>query len=128
MENMQKGINQIAILAEHGVKTAIDDFGTGYSSLAYLRKLPVSILKIDRSFIEHIDSKEQDRQLASTVVAMANNFNLDVVAEGIETDAQLELVKAIGCDYAQGFLISKPVDKNSFAKLLQPAHTGESVS
>jgi EAL domain-containing protein (putative c-di-GMP-specific phosphodiesterase class I) len=92
-----------------GVKIAIDDFGTGYSSLDYLRRLPLDYLKIDRSFTLDIGRSESAEELIRVMIAIAHTLNLQVVAEGVETDAQLRFLEAHGCDHAQGYLFSKPV-------------------
>ncbi|HPE80751.1 MAG TPA: EAL domain-containing protein [Gammaproteobacteria bacterium] len=91
-----------------GMKASIDDFGTGYSSLVYLRKLPISALKIDRSFVSHMLDNEQDRSIVGSTVALAHNLNLGVVAEGVEDDETLALLREMGCDQAQGFGLCRP--------------------
>ncbi|MEJ7137524.1 EAL domain-containing protein [Amphibiibacter pelophylacis] len=90
------------------VNIALDDFGTGYSSLAQLRLLPINILKIDSSFIQQIDSEQPDQTLVAAIIAMARELGLKVVAEGVETQEQLALLKRLGCDFAQGFLTGRP--------------------
>lgn len=102
-----------------GVKIAIDDFGTGYSSLSYLRKFPVDSLKIDRSFVSHINSDGEDSVIVKAVIGMARNLKLRVVAEGIETLEQLQFLAAHQCDDAQGYYFSKPMPAPEFAKVLQ---------
>ncbi|GID32513.1 putative bifunctional diguanylate cyclase/phosphodiesterase [Paractinoplanes brasiliensis] len=92
-----------------GVRMAIDDFGTGYSSLSYLREMPVDVLKIDKSFIDDVLHSEKQRVLVETIVALAHNFELRVVAEGIEDHGQRAVLTAMGCDYGQGYLFAKPV-------------------
>ncbi|NOQ16577.1 MAG: EAL domain-containing protein, partial [Methyloprofundus sp.] len=96
-------------LSKLGVKIAMDDFGTGYSSLSYLRSYPFDVLKIDRSFINDITISQADRELVNASIAMAHALKLKVVAEGIETEEQLALLKEMQCDYGQGYLFSKPV-------------------
>ena len=105
-------------LKEIGISIAMDDFGTGYSSLNYLRKYPFDILKIDRSFIVDITVDQADRELINAAIAMAHGLNLKVVAEGVETDGQLNYLKRQGCDYAQGYLFSKPVSADEITALL----------
>ena len=95
-----------------GIQIAMDDFGTGYSSLSYLRQLPISTLKIDRSFIRHIIDDTADNELARAIIAMGHILNLKVLAEGVETVEQMQLLMQHGCDCAQGYLFSKPLAKN----------------
>jgi diguanylate cyclase len=98
-----------------GVRLAVDDFGTGYSSLGYLKSLPVDVLKIDRSFVMAMDADESDRAIVRSTVELAHNLGLEVVAEGVENEAALDELARLGCDYAQGYLISRPVDADAFA-------------
>ena len=101
-----------------GVKLAIDDFGTGYSSLSYLKRLPVDYVKIDQTFISGLHEGSQDAAITRAIIVMANSLGLKVVAEGVETQEQLDVLTAQGCDEAQGYLISKPVDAAAFIGLL----------
>ena len=101
-----------------GLAIAIDDFGTGYSSLAYLRRYPIDRLKIDRSFVRDMVEDADDRAIAGTVAALARVLRLSVVAEGVETQQQLRLLREQGCDVAQGYLFSRPVPAGEFARLL----------
>ena len=100
------------------VKLAIDDFGTGYSSLCYLKRLPVDYVKIDQTFISGLHEGSQDAAITRAIIVMANSLGLKVVAEGVETQEQLDVLTAQGCDEAQGYLISKPVDAAAFIGLL----------
>jgi diguanylate cyclase (GGDEF)-like protein len=109
-------LNDLYIL---GIKIALDDFGTGYSSLSYLRKYPFDILKIDRSFIHDITAISSNKELTSAAIAMAHSLNLKVVAEGIETTEQLNLLKEMKCEYGQGYLFSKPVSRDEMTQLLE---------
>jgi EAL domain-containing protein (putative c-di-GMP-specific phosphodiesterase class I) len=104
---------------ERGVQVALDDFGTGYSSLSYLRKFPIDALKIDQSFVNHIDAAAGDASIVTAVISMARSLNLRVVAEGVETPEQLAFLQVHRCDQAQGYLSSKPVQPQNFAKLLR---------
>ena len=97
-----------------GVHMALDDFGTGYSSLLYLKDLPIDRLKVDRSFVSGLGSTEQDTTIVCTVVQLAHDLGLRVVAEGVETEAELEAIGAMGCDEAQGFLLGRPAPAHSF--------------
>jgi EAL domain-containing protein (putative c-di-GMP-specific phosphodiesterase class I) len=87
----------------------MDDFGTGYSSLSYLKKFPIDVIKIDRSFIKDIPENQDDMEITSAVIAMAHNLKLKVVAEGIETAAQLNFLRRQQCDIGQGYLFDKPI-------------------
>ncbi len=102
-----------------GILVAMDDFGTGYSSLSYLRSYPFRTLKIDQSFIRDISTDKADRELISAAISMAHGLNLSVIAEGVETEEQLNYLKAQGCDFAQGYLFSQPIDSADMSKLLE---------
>jgi len=101
------------------VSISIDDFGTGYSSLSYLRWLPVDTLKIDRSFLQEIESSSSALPLIETIVALAHNMGLNVVGEGVETRKQLELLRLAGCDKAQGHLFGQPLTAEGARRLLK---------
>lgn len=102
-----------------GIGIAIDDFGTGYSSLSYLRRLPIDVLKIDRCFVLDIE-KDDGKALVQAIMAMAKALGLSVVAEGVETENQLQILKDVDCDFIQGYLYSKPLPDQEFEKLLKP--------
>jgi diguanylate cyclase (GGDEF)-like protein/PAS domain S-box-containing protein len=107
-------------IRELGVKLAIDDFGTGYSCLAYLKSLPVDVLKIDRSFVNGLCDDGQDRAIAQSIVALAQSLNLTVIAEGVETQAQADLLRSLGCEKAQGYLYGRPAPaEDAEARFLQ---------
>jgi len=97
-----------SLLREHNITISLDDFGTGYSSLAYLKNIPVDILKIDREFIKGIDEHERDLFLVISIIEMGHRLNLKVVAEGVETERQFRLLQIAGCDFIQGYFISRP--------------------
>ncbi|HET7370821.1 MAG TPA: EAL domain-containing protein, partial [Gammaproteobacteria bacterium] len=101
------------------IAIAIDDFGTGYSSLAYLRDFPIDYLKIDRSFVNGVPADTSACTITKTIVAMAKNLGLKVIAEGVETPAQLNFLRASGCDEAQGYYFSKPVPAAAAEALLK---------
>jgi len=105
-------------LRDEGFSVAIDDFGTGYSSLAYLAKLPVQELKIDRSFIITMLKEPAVMTLVSTVISMAHSLGLEVVAEGVDAEDQAKELRRLGCDKMQGYLYSKPVDFDAISVLL----------
>ncbi len=111
-------ISKMNRLRKAGICLSMDDFGTGYSSLAYLKRLPFTTLKIDRSFVRDIMSDADDAVLVETILSMASIFELDVIAEGVETIEQFEFLERHGCQYFQGYLCSKPVQVNTFAELL----------
>lgn len=108
-EDVEEMIKVMRRLKDLGVKLAIDDFGTGYSSLAYLRRFPIDVLKIDRSFIDGVTTDPDDAAIAEAIIAMAHRLNFAVVAEGIETHDQLDFLHHLHCDIGQGYLISRPM-------------------
>jgi len=103
-------------LAKYGVGIHIDDFGTGYSSLSYLAELPVQTLKIDQSFIKRLTESDTNARVVQAVIALGKAMGLEVIAEGVETEQQMEIVRTLGCDLAQGFLIAKPLPDEEFRK------------
>ncbi|MGY1878652.1 EAL domain-containing response regulator [Pseudomonas reactans] len=118
MENTQHTIASLQRLHAMGVKISIDDFGTGYSSLAYLRRFPIDTLKIDIAFIREVTSNPQDAAITRTIIELAHSLNLRVVAEGVETQAQLAFLKDAGCDQIQGYLFSRPLPVATLERLL----------
>lgn len=102
-----------------GLKIAIDDFGTGYCSLSYLKELPVSKLKIDRSFIRGVAEDPDDAAITTAIIQMGHNLNLNVTAEGVENDAQLAFLRENGCDSIQGFYFSTPLSKSEFERVIR---------
>jgi diguanylate cyclase (GGDEF)-like protein/PAS domain S-box-containing protein len=119
MEDITKVVSRLSDLRELGLKISIDDFGTGYSSLSYLRTLPVDTLKIDREFIENIENSKAQQAIVKAIIVLAGSLDLHVVAEGAENEAQLELLRDLGCDYVQGYYVSRPVDQASMETMLQ---------
>ena len=117
-QDPDKAISFLGKMKKLGVQFSLDDFGTGYSSLTYLKKLPISKVKIDRSFVKDILSNPEDEALVRTIISMAKNLDLMVVAEGVETQEQLEALKHLQCDYVQGYLFSKPQPKNDITNII----------
>jgi predicted signal transduction protein with EAL and GGDEF domain len=118
MRNLDVVLPQLQALKALGVALSIDDFGTGYSSLAYLKRLPIDILKVDRSFVGELETSRESAALVAAIVAMGQGLRLDVVAEGVETRAQLQRLADRGCRLMQGYLFSRPVSADQFAHLL----------
>jgi EAL domain-containing protein (putative c-di-GMP-specific phosphodiesterase class I) len=109
MHDLELSIRKLSQLREAGLGVAIDDFGTGYSSLRLLAKLPVDTLKIDKSFVQSIADTPNVATLVSTIVSLGRAFNMETVAEGVETAEQLQILRHMKCDLAQGYLFSRPV-------------------
>ncbi len=118
MDDMDSVVRKLKELSEIGITVAIDEFGTGYSSLSYLHRLPIQTLKIDRTFLKESRFNKGDNTIINTIVAMAKGLQLNVVAEGVETQTQLEYLRKIECNEAQGFLFGKPLPADVIAQLL----------
>ena len=118
MDDMDSVIRKLQVLSDYGITIAIDDFGTGYSSLSYLHKLPIQTLKIDRTFLKESHINKDDNTIIKTIVAMAKALDLNVIAEGVETQRQLEYLREIDCNEAQGFLFGKPLPPKVISQLL----------
>jgi len=125
MENPEEAIVILQRLGRMGVTLAIDDFGTGYSSLAYLKLFPIDHLKIDRSFVADIEHDLNDRAIAFGTIALAHSLGLNVIAEGVETEDQLDLLRSNGCDEVQGYLLSKPLNSAAAFAFLHARQTTE---
>ena len=109
VEDIDSNVAQLATLSSLGIRVAVDDFGTGLSSLAYLKRLPINKLKIDRAFVKDLPHSADDLAIAQAIISLSHSLELTVVAEGIETEQQRHALVAHKCDYLQGFLISRPV-------------------
>ncbi|MBA4381253.1 MAG: diguanylate cyclase [Sideroxydans sp.] len=112
-------ISELLAFRDAGIQVAIDDFGTGYSALSYLKKLDIDYVKIDQSFILNLQADDNDKALAEAIVVMAHKLGLKVIAEGVETQQQLDLLAKMGCDYAQGFLYSRALTPADFSRLME---------
>jgi EAL domain-containing protein (putative c-di-GMP-specific phosphodiesterase class I) len=108
-------------LKDYGVRFSLDDFGTGYSSLQYLKRLPLDQLKIDQSFVRDLVRDSNDQAIVLTIIAMARGLKLDVIAEGVETEAQRDLLAQLGCQRYQGYLYSKAVPADEFRRQARAA-------
>lgn len=117
--DIEQAITTLGNLRALGVKLSIDDFGTGYSSLAYLKRLPIDVVKIDRSFVKDLGNSPADSQIVGAIIALADRLGFNVVAEGVENDEQADILKASHCELLQGYLFSRPVEPGKFATLLR---------
>lgn len=118
MENAGEATARIRQLRDLGVELYMDDFGTGYSSLSYLHRFPVDTLKIDRSFISWMGARDEDSEIVRTIVELAHNLHMEVIAEGVETEEQVSYLKALQCEYGQGYYFSRPLDAESAERLI----------
>ncbi len=119
MQNKEKTISMLNTLNTMGLSLAMDDFGTGYSSLSYLKRFPVDVIKIDRSFIKDVTGSKEDAAIVKAIIAMAHSLELKVIAEGVETKQQLKFLLEHGCDEIQGYLFSRPLPAEDASKLLK---------
>ena len=118
-DNIEDIIEKMFLLKAKGVGFSLDDFGTGYSSLSYLKRLPLDQLQIDRSFVGDIMIDAKDAAIAKTVIALAQNLGMGVIAEGVETEAQSVFLAAMGCHACQGYFFSRPLPLEAFEKFVQ---------
>jgi diguanylate cyclase (GGDEF)-like protein len=118
MEDAERTVEILTDLKGLGAQLSIDDFGTGYSSLSHLHRLPFDTLKIDRSFVYKVGENGEHGEILQTILSLAKNLRMKVIAEGIETEAQLRLLRNLGCDFGQGYLMSKPLPKDEMEKML----------
>jgi len=119
MENVQEGMELLHAIKARDIGIAIDDFGTGYSSLSYLKKFPIDVLKIDKSFVDNLPFSQDDVAISKAIISMAKALGYQVLAEGVEHDEQLDFLKENGCDIYQGYYKSKPIPAKEFEKLLE---------
>ena len=119
IDNLEYSLKLLNYFKKSGLGLSIDDFGTGYSSLSYLADLPFDILKIDISFVRKMLSDKHSRYIVETIIYLSKKLNMKSIAEGVETEEQFELLKELGCDYIQGFLLSEPLEETKLEKLLE---------
>jgi len=119
MHNPTRMINVLSRIKGMGVRLAIHDFGTGYFSLAQIKNFPIDTLKVDRSFIRNIPNDLEDKAITQAIIAMGKHLSLTVVAEGVETQEQMDFLQEHSCDEMQGYYFSKPIMPDRFAELLQ---------
>jgi Amt family ammonium transporter len=119
MHDISRSVTELNRLRSLGVQIAIDDFGTGYSSLSYLRRMPIDHLKIDRSFISGFEEAQENDQIVCSIISLARSLGLTVIAEGVENREQLERLRTLNCDQAQGFMFSRPVDDQRARELIR---------
>ncbi|MDG2394256.1 MAG: EAL domain-containing protein, partial [Thalassotalea sp.] len=118
MDSPQEAIETMLQIRKLGIHLSLDDFGTGYSSLAYLKKFPLNTLKIDKAFVDDLEESEEGRNMVATIITIAHNLGMDVVAEGVETESQLNHLKALNCEQLQGYLYSRPLSEEDFGRYL----------
>ncbi len=128
MENAEFMEEVLTRLADIGLEVAVDDFGTGYSSLSYLKRLPIDLLKIDQSFVHDLPSNSNDTAICRAIIAMAHSLNLRVLAEGVETEEQMQFLRKENCDEMQGFLYSKPISADEISEMIRQGFWHTSVS
>jgi EAL domain-containing protein (putative c-di-GMP-specific phosphodiesterase class I) len=119
MEDIEGNIAKLRALRDLGVDIAIDDFGTGYTSLGYMARLPVNLLKIDRSFISRMTQDSDSMEIVSTIISLAHSLRMKVVAEGVETEEQARMLKLLRCDEMQGYFFCRPVPAPEIARMLE---------
>jgi len=125
MENIEVATRMLEALRDLGVEMSIDDFGTGYSSLSYLHRLPIDTLKIDRSFISCMSENNENREIIRTIIMLARNLEMGVIAEGVETKEQIRLLRELKCESAQGYVFSMPVSAGLAEQMIQRVSAGE---
>jgi EAL domain-containing protein (putative c-di-GMP-specific phosphodiesterase class I) len=121
MDDPELAAQTLTRLRDLGIGISVDDFGTGYSSLSYLRRFPVTAVKIDRSFVERLDLGRPEVAIVAGIIGLGHTLGLEVVAEGVEDDHQLNTLRELGCDFAQGYLFSKPLTAERFTEMILQA-------
>src|SRR5205085_4841301 len=118
VENVEKATEVLRRMRAHGMQLSLDDFGTGYSSLSYLHQFPFNVLKVDRSFVAQIDRHDENREIVRTILLLAQNLGMDVVAEGVETEAQFAALRKLGCEYGQGYLFAPALTAEAATEMI----------
>ncbi|MDA0866206.1 MAG: EAL domain-containing protein, partial [Cyanobacteria bacterium] len=118
IEDSQAAYELMIRLKQLGIQIAIDDFGTGYSSLSYLHRFPSDALKVDRSFVSRMENSTEDYEIVQTIISLGQKLNMNLVAEGVETLKQSELLREAGCEYGQGYFFSKPLSFEDASELI----------
>jgi EAL domain-containing protein (putative c-di-GMP-specific phosphodiesterase class I) len=119
MEHSTSNLTILESLRELGCKISVDDFGTGYSSLSYMKRLPLDAIKIDRSFVTELPNNSHDSEVTRAIIALSKSLGYQVVAEGIENEAQEHFLRESGCDIGQGYYFARPMDKDTFMTFLK---------
>ena len=119
LKDIDHAVAQMNEIKSLGIKLSMDDFGTGYSSLSYIQILPITLLKLDRSFVMYLEDDEISREIVSAVIRIAKSKKIETIAEGIETPGQVDILKQSGCDLAQGFFFGKPMPADKFEEFMK---------
>ncbi|MBQ3920354.1 MAG: EAL domain-containing protein [Oscillospiraceae bacterium] len=119
LKDITHAIMQMQEMREYGIKISMDDFGTGYSSLSYIQQLPITLLKLDRSFIMYLDEDKISQEIVSAIIRIAKSKKIETIAEGVETNGQAEILRQSGCDYVQGYLFGRPMSAEDFEKFMK---------
>ena len=128
MDNIDSAVSMMKELRALGVQLSIDDFGTGYSSLSYLHRFPMNTLKIDRSFVSQMRDNNENTEIVRTIVMLARNLGMEVIAEGVETEQQLFKLLLLGCDYGQGYFFCHPADARTIGEELSKSSLSAPLS
>ena len=118
IDSAETAFKHLDELKQMGLRIAIDDFGTGYSSLSYLNRLPADLLKVDKSFIDQMNATDSTRQYVAAIISIGHIMNMEVIAEGVEEEEQMETLRNIGCDFIQGFIWGRPIPPEEAEKLV----------